>query len=303
MVEIPAYLAERMVAVHGDVGREWVATAPGRLDELAKEWGFAPGEALTGLTYSLVVPVTLSDGTRAMLKAQPPHMESRAELAMLAALDGQGAVRLLRGDADGGFALLERLEPGEQLSNLKDDDEATRIAARVMRALWRTPPDDPALISLERWGQGFATYQGAYPTGGPLSNALVSGARAMFDRLIETSPPPLLLHGDLHHDNILSATRSPWLAIDPKGIVGDPAFEPAPLFYNPMERMAGARDVPGIVRRRFEILAELDLDPARVAGWGFAMAVLSMCWSTEGSESIRPHILATALTLESLCRG
>jgi streptomycin 6-kinase len=90
-----------------------------------------------------------------------------------------------------------------------------------------------------------------------------------------------VLHGDLHHDNILRATREPWLAIDPHGIVGDPGYELGALLFNPDP---DNRDeaLTALVPSRVEQLAdELSAPIDRVVAWGFVKAMLSDVWSTE----------------------
>jgi streptomycin 6-kinase len=103
----------------------------------------------------------------------------------------------------------------------------------------------------------------------------------LFEELLLSEETRLLLHGDLHHENILSAARGPWLAIDPKGVVGEAANDTAALLHNP----AGTLDAPdprGLLQRRLDVLSgELDLDRARLRAWGIAQAVLSAYWGLE----------------------
>jgi len=135
------------------------------------------------------------------------------------------------------------------------------------------PCADRSLRTLADWTEGVvqAKTAGFAP---PLSDR----AAAVRNELLASSPPPALLHGDLHHFNILSAERRPWLAIDPKGVVGDPAYEPAPFLYNPMDRILEASDSKKIVERRIEHLAE-HFDRQRIIGWALVQSVLSAWWS------------------------
>jgi streptomycin 6-kinase len=108
---------------------------------------------------------------------------------------------------------------------------------------------------------------------------LVEQAEVLFAELIASMGKPVLLHGDLHHFNILTAEREPWLAIDPKGIVGEPAYEVGALLRNPNQAIATN---PKILARRIDQLsAELTIDRARIIGWGLAQAVLSGWWDYE----------------------
>jgi len=300
MLSIPPAVAETIVGIHKDAGREWLATAPGRIAALAREQGFRLHPPFEGLSQAYVAPVTLADGRAAVLKAQPPHDEASSELAALAAWNGAGAVRLLWSDPKGAFALLEHVRPGITLETVPEDDEATQLAAGVMRRLCVAPPSEPALIPLAHWGGAFGRYRARYPSSGPLPVGLVSAAEAAWDKMLASSPEPRLLHGDLHHGNILAADGE-WLAIDPKGVVGDPAFEPSALFFNPHDRLAACGDVPALVARRLHLLSDaLALDRGRIAAWAFARCVLSMCWTIEDNASLRPWMLDVSGALYGL---
>jgi streptomycin 6-kinase len=111
----------------------------------------------------------------------------------------------------------------------------------------------------------------------------------------------VVVHGDLHHDNVLRSGRAGWLAIDPHGWVGDPGFDAGPLLYNPDPGRA-ADDLLAPVSRRVEQLADgMDVPDERVVRWGFVAAMLSEVWSAEDGEAGgRP--LAVARLLHARCR-
>ena len=93
---------------------------------------------------------------------------------------------------------------------------------------------------------------------------------------------PVLLHGDLHHENILEAERESWLAIDPKGLVGEAAYETGALLRNQLSVVFEDSQPGRVMARRVDQLAEeLGLDRTRVRGWGLAQAVLSAWWDVE----------------------
>lgn len=90
----------------------------------------------------------------------------------------------------------------------------------------------------------------------------------------------VLLHGDLHHGNIVSAARGPWLCIDPKGYVGDPAFEAGAFLVDPLDVVRGHHGLPGLLARRLAVLsAELGLGEDRLAGWAYVRAVTAEVWN------------------------
>jgi streptomycin 6-kinase len=176
--------------------------------------------------------------------------------------------------------LLERLKPGVMLSTVPDDESATAIDAQVMRQLWRPAPVEHNFPTVARWAKGLERLRAEFKGGtGPFPAKLVEQAERLFVELIDTMGQPVLLHGDLHHFNILSAQREPWLAIDPKGLVGEPAYEIGALLRNPTRELIMDRQVQA---RRVDLLAsELGVDRQRILGWSMAQAVLSAWWSYE----------------------
>jgi streptomycin 6-kinase len=216
---IPRAFACRITEVHGAAGDAWLGRLPTIVTDCARRWSLRLDAPFQPLSYNYVAPVTRADGTPAVLKVGLPDPALRREAGALRLFDGRGAARLLAADLDRGALLLERLEPGEPLSALRADEAATTIAAQVMRQLWRPAPAEHAFPSVADWAAGLGDLRQRFGgTSGLLPPALVDEAEALFADLIASMGEPVLLHGDLHHDNILTAGRHPWLAIDPKGL-------------------------------------------------------------------------------------
>jgi streptomycin 6-kinase len=214
----------------------------------------------------------------------PQDREFRSEVEALRLFDGCGAARLLELDLDLGAMLLERLEPGTPLVALENDEEATSIAAGVMRRLRRPTPENHVFPTVAYWASGLTRLLRNRFDGdtGPLPAALVEEAERLFAELLASSAEPALLHGDLHHLNILAAQREPWLAIDPKGVIGEPAYETAALLHNPWPELLSMPQPGRILARRIDQLSEdLGFDRERIRGWGLAQAVLSAVWSLD----------------------
>jgi streptomycin 6-kinase len=258
----------------------WLAGLPARLAALAARWSLTLGPHFPGIGINYVAPATRADGTPCVLKVSRFVAETRHEIAALRLWDGDGAARLLAADPDGGALLLERLTPGTTLVEVAsaDDDAATRVAAGLLRRLWRPAPDHHALRSLGSWCAAYDRNRAALRAGaGGFPASLFREADALRADLLASSGPATVLHGDLHHENILRAGRAPWLAIDPKGLAGDRHFDVCQFFRNPWP---GAP--PAVNRRRLEIFcAELGLDRARVEDWCLVHAVLDACWDYE----------------------
>lgn len=152
-----------------------------------------------------------------------------------------------------------------------------------MRQLWRPVPTEHAFPSVTDWAADLGKWRKRFGSmSSPLPNALVDWAEALFAELIATMSERVLLHGDLHHGNILRADRQPWLPIDPKGLIGEPAYTTGALLRNPPPRLLNMDCPDRVLARRIEQLSDhLDLDRARVRGWALAQAVLAASWVLE----------------------
>ncbi|HEX8148131.1 MAG TPA: aminoglycoside phosphotransferase family protein [Pyrinomonadaceae bacterium] len=233
-----------------------------------------------------------------MLKVGVPAAELLSELESLRLFDGRGAARLVDADAEWGALLLERLEPGTPLVALceGDDGAATRAAAGVMKRLWRPVPAAHNFPTAADWGGGLRRLRERFGGGtGPLPRRLVEEAESLFAELLASADEPAVTHGDLHHGNVLAAAREPWLAIDPKGLVAEPAYEVGALLRNPLPQLLRWPHPVRVTERRIAQLSEeLKLERARVRGWGLAQAVLSAWWSIEDEGELGEHGYAAA---------
>lgn len=298
MTDIPVDFARTILELHGEAGAAWLARLPDTLAGYAHRWGLEIGPPFAPLSYHYVAPARRADGAEVVLKVGVPHRELLAEIAALQLYDGHGIALLLDADPAGGALLLERLLPGTPLADLADDAAATAIAAEVMRALWRPAPADHPFPTIADWGRGFARMRAHFGGGtGPLPSRLVAQAEELFGDLLASQAPGVLLHGDLHHWNIRAAHRRPWLALDPKGVVGEPAYEIGALLRNrlptPWDGAAARRRT---TRRLDQLAAALTLDRARLRAWGLAQAVLSAWWSLEDhGHGWEPAIALAAL--------
>jgi streptomycin 6-kinase len=295
--------ARTMISLYGDKGVEWLDRLPDLIAEYEWRWSITVGSPVDDLSYNYVAPAVDRDGRALMLKLGVPNPELLTEIEALQIYDGRGCVRLLAADRGQGALLLERLEPGVALGACVDDDEqATSIAAGVMQRLWRPVPPEHPFPSVARWAAGLDRLRKRFDgSTGPLPGALVVQAEGLFRELIASMGEPVLLHGDLHHDNILAAEREPWLAIDPKGVVGEPAYEVGALLRNPFPEILSMPQPARILDRRVDQLAsELGFDRGRILGWALAQAVLSAWWCLEDRVPCLDGSIACAELLAGL---
>jgi streptomycin 6-kinase len=198
---------------------------------------------------------------------------------------GRGAARVIREDR--GAVLLQRAMPGSPLSELVADgrdEQATDILATVMLRLHhgRKPPAGwPTLLD---WAEGF-TRQRARPLHRRLPQRLFDRGETIFRELAASQGTQYLLHGDLHHGNVLADGKEDWLVVDPKGVVGESAYETAAAIRNPAEFYPFQLDA-AFMGRRVAIFAErLSVERERILGWFVAQTVLSACWLIEDGDS------------------
>jgi streptomycin 6-kinase len=265
----------------------WLADLPAVVDACTEQWGLTLGEPyLDGMRVSYVRRAERADGTPVARKVQWPHRECEHEADALRTWAGDGAVRLLEHDRERHALLLERAEPGTHLAACAPEVEVG-VIIDLMQEL-AVPVTEPAFTALEDeasyWADEIPRWWEA--TGRPFERRLVDAAVDLIGDLAPTQGPQVLLHQDLHGENVLAAERAPWLAIDPKPLVGELAFAPAPVVRS-HELGFSREEVHGRVDRCSEAL---DVDRDRVRGWAVAQMV---AWSFDAEEE-RPFFAQTA---------
>ena len=267
---------------------------PAFAEELADKWELELGRPFEHAHISLVVPAQRANGSSAVLKVNFPEAESEHEPEALACWDGAGAVRLLARDDERRALLVERCTPGMQLWEV-DEPDANEIAADVLSLLWQAPPEGPFRPLAEEAARWAVELPLAWEAANrPFEQALLEGA-VEFLRTAEPAPAnAVLLHQDLHGGNILSSERG-WLAIDPKPLVGERAFDVASLLRDRRHELTGDRDAAARVRARLDLFSNrLDVDRDRVRGWGIAHA---LAWGFESGRPLRDHITCARLLM------
>jgi streptomycin 6-kinase len=261
-------------------GAEWLKSLPVLVAECFRRWDLTPCGSPFDLSFHYVVPVLRSGKYPAVLKLGVPSPELISEAKALTLYRGRGAALLLESDPAVGALLLERVQPGNTLAAFQNPIEACELAAGVMQELWQAHASERDFRSLESWTSGLTKLRVRFDGGtGPLDSGLVDAAENIRAELLENSPPSVLLHGDLHHGNLLYSDTSGWVAIDPKGVIGDPCYETASFLLNPNPEIVLHESTQ---KSRIAVLAKhLDLDPQRIARWAFVQAVLSAWWTIE----------------------
>ena len=237
------------------------------------------------------------DGRSLVLKLVKRQGDECRAGVVLAAFDGRGVVRVYEHNA--GATLMERASPGHSLVGMAvggADDEATTLLAATIATMTPEAVFD-GIPTVEDWGSGFDRYVARGDT--QIESTLLSKARSLYRELCRSQRSVRLLHGDLHHDNVLFDLERGWLAIDPKGVVGELEYEIGAALRNPVERPELFAD-PVVIQRRVNRFCDaLGLRADRVLAWAFAQAVLSAIWATE-DEPAKPTVHSSLRLAEAL---
>lgn len=267
-ITIPERLTETVRALEGEAGREWLATLPARYAAYLDRWQLTLERiAEPGGPISLIGYVHRNDDlSPAVLKAGVINPETEQEHAALTHWAGRGAVLLLEADPPAGMLLLERLHGDIPLRSLAEA-KAMLEATSLLQRLWVPPgAGHPFTLVRDRVGEQIETLrQHRVPAEArPLLDEAIAVARALLD----SEPEQFLLHGDFHHGNVLAADRAPWLAIDPKPLVGERAYDLAWLAQDRMDTLVGSPGPAAALRRRLHQLADtLTVDHDRLRNW------------------------------------
>jgi streptomycin 6-kinase len=273
-----------------DEGRSWLTSVPQLAAECAERWSLTLGEPYPDAYVSVPLAATLPDGTLAVLKLQFPDRETEHEAEALRRWDGDGAIRLLDHDAVRHALLLERCVPGTPLAGA-GQDAALDVFVALLPRLWRPAAEPFRTLADEAawWAKGLAS---AWEEAGrPFPRVLLDAALDTLHILPPSQREHVLLHQDLHAANVLRAQREPWLAIDPKPLVGEREFGVAPIVRS-VELGHGRRHV---LYRLDQLTAELGLDRERARLWALAQTV---AW-TIGGDHVASHVETATWLLEA----
>jgi streptomycin 6-kinase len=245
-------------------------------------WGLRVGEPYPYAQESVVFPTTTPEGEPAVLKIAYPGRENAHEADALERWAGDGAAILLDRDDEHRALLMERCEPGTPLS-ARNPTETLGVLIDLLIRLWR--PAGPPFRRLEEeaaWWAGYleADYDRA---GRPFDRRLLDAALDALRELPSTQGTQVLVHQDLHGDNVLRARRQPWLAIDPKPLLAEREFSVAPI----VRSFELGSTEPDVLHRLDRLTAELGLDRERARRWTI---VQTIAWAFEGERAFPWHV-------------
>ncbi len=252
-----------------------------------QKWQLKRDGSAIHVAAAILYPVT-RNGLSLMLKIPFPGKCEHNSFLTLSHYSGGKAVEVLECTRDA--LLMARAMPGATLRHFRQhhgDTAATHIACDVLNALHGCPHDPgmDVLPTIESLGPTFA--KARHLQSDLLPETMLSSADRQFRELQDTARSSIVLHGDLHHENILLDDKTGWLAIDPKGFRGDPAYDCAALLKNPLDSPEIA-DLKCLLSRTQIMSDILGYPQSRILKWAFVHAVLSIIWAVQDQADVGP---------------
>lgn len=298
--DLPENFRTNLTEIFCEDGRKWLSELPQIVAEISKKHCLkSTGAHFSDLSFNYVLPCVFMDDRQAVIKIGFPKNKPSItdEFNVLKVFDGIAICRALDLDTDFNAMFLERLLPGEDLREVcaTDDHGSNVIAVDIMRKLWRKPPETGKFILLEEWLKGFTeTMEFDFE-----AEIFFKGCDAYRELLAQTKHVKLL-HGDLHHENILSSERDAFLAIDPKGIIGDIGYEISVFLNNPRTWILEHDTPQKILKERIVQFSDaFEIEPAILHKWALALPILAAFWSHQDNSTDWTNWLALARIWES----
>jgi len=287
-------LITNITGIYGNAGKQWLQRLPTIVNELAQHWCLSDIMPVDNMTYNYVAMAMTDAHLPVVLKISCDAKTSYEEMRALHYFNGDGSVQLFAVEDEYHAMLLQRAIPGTTLKTLYPQyiEEVMDIYITVTKKLHdKQLPARYEFRHVRDWLQTFRHVDLSQ-----LSADMVAQTKEITAELLSSMRNKILLHGDLHHDNVIQH-QNEWLAIDPKGIVGDAEFEIAAFdIIHPSEFHLSSK-ITDLFTQRINLLAQKsDLDAERIKNWVFVRLILSAAWSIEDNTEIGPCIdLANAL--------
>lgn len=265
---------QNIISIYSNEGKQWLDELPTIISEVAKQYHLTELVPVSNMSFNYVAsgyqdsrPIILKLGLNSKALAKETHC--------LSAFSNHAAAEVLA--SDNNMIIMERAVPGTTLKeHFPDNDEkATKILCASIKELHKA--SIPESHNFYHLSELFKTLDQKLD----ITDKILGKAKHLRDKLLSTTTKEVLLHGDLHHDNILK-NGDRWLVIDPKGFIGDSAFEPAAYLCNPIPELLEENDAREIIENRINIYsAELEINAQRITDWLYAKSVLCWAWSLD----------------------
>lgn len=281
-MKYPDSFEMKIIGAFGETGKAWLESLETLKLTYLNKWKLQSEGPVENLSYNYVLKVIDDKGKKAILKLGIPNYDFGNEVRTLQAYNGEGCAKIIKEDAENGAMLLERLLPGTMLIEV-EEKLAVVYFAKVWTTIRRPVKKGADHPSIKHWMKALNRYQQKHLMNeGPIPTEFIRFAQACFDEITSSSNGSELLHGDLHHENILYSDTHGWIAIDPKGVVGDPYFDVVSFLTNQLFNKTNPKF---LLKQRVKLLCEeMHLDEKRLLKAAIAMSTLYACWGIEDHD-------------------
>lgn len=300
-MDIPARFMEKIVRTFGDKGREWLDRLPGIFESCVQRWELTECQPLEDLSVNYICFAKSPNHGQVVLKIGVPHPELFTESIVLRLFRGRHVCTCHDSDLGLGALLLERIIPGDNLASIPDQSERIRIAADMIRDL--PIPLAEGVVGLPTYStwisRAFSRARREKIVGQRMLT-LIDAADSLFREVERSDCPQKVLHGDLHHWNVLMDSSGRWKAIDPKGVIGAAHLEAGRFIINQVGEVDDT-DLYANLDEMTTVIGERLGQPRRtIAICGFVESVLATCWSFEDRDE-PAHLSEGIRTCQMLC--
>jgi streptomycin 6-kinase len=276
MDSLPQKFQETVKKTWVKIGEKWLLELPNLLNTLSKKWKLHKIEPFQNLSYHFVAKALQEDGTPVVLKMGCDPEVCLNEYRALSHFSGSGSIQVLDYDKAHSALLLEAAIPGVSLNALSSKQEAISAYAKVVKAIPSAPLPSEDFPHVSAWLESIEKMDDAR-----INPLWIEKAKKLKQALLDSAEREYLCHGDLHFDNVISHADQ-FVAIDPKGIIGEMAFEASAFDLMTPEEIENPNfDSRILLTRIHQLAAALTLNPERLLGWIFLRVMLSIQWSME----------------------
>ncbi|MBA3953946.1 phosphotransferase [Candidatus Dependentiae bacterium] len=300
MSNVPKRFKEIIINTYGQAGVLWLEQLESIIASCAHKWGLEQVQPFHTLSYNYVVQAySQVYKAHVALKLAVEDSAFSNEQQALEFYNGQGCVALLDSDATYKALLLQKITPGTALDTLFAiaDNRAVIYTVEIIKKLHSNKqlPACHQYFGIQKWLNVLYSF-----TDERVPRASIIFARQLAEQLLQTAQESYLLHGDLHHGNILFSNQKGWIAIDPKGIAGELAYEVGAFIRNPFPELILQAHAQEIIARRLNQFSELlHIDRTRLARWAYVQAIIATCWACEDQDPSWQNLLSIATLIQN----
>jgi len=282
-MQIPDYFCVKAARTFGEAGVEWLQSLPATLSRCQNDWHLTDVAPFDDLSINLVCTASSAVHGDVILKIAGPHDERITEMTALRLYGGRHACQCYECDQQTGAMLLERILPGHTLRALPDKRDQLEVGADLLATLPIPIHEDHGLPLYGDWiSRAIAITKTRYAPG-PRLIRLMSAAESLYRQVCPNDAPRALLHGDLHHENMLQCADGQWKAIDPQGVIGAPFFDSARFIENHAIGRDEVLSVDTLDESVTLIRERLGVGRHLIGAATFVLHLLSTCWGLQMS--------------------